>query len=110
MIVPDADKAVIEPKKITDYCFNPQHAAGKHKARVFANALDLELEHAGELLAALLDAVRNRQARLGNSNEFGQSYVVDFEMERERKKATVRPIWIVENAKNYPRLITCYVL
>ena len=39
--LPNPDRAVVDLAKLRDYCLNPQHEEGKHKARVFASALGL---------------------------------------------------------------------
>ena len=44
--LPNGHKAVVEIAKLTDYCLNPQHEDGKHKARAFASALGLGREDA----------------------------------------------------------------
>ncbi|WP_369750949.1 DUF6883 domain-containing protein [Calothrix sp. PCC 7507] len=41
------------------YCLNPEHPEGKHKARVFKSALNLDLNDAEELQTILLQAVAN---------------------------------------------------
>jgi hypothetical protein len=33
--LPNYEKAIIPDEKIYDYCLNPNHERGKHKARVF---------------------------------------------------------------------------
>ena len=45
-LLPNGDRAVVDIAKLTDYCLNPQHEDGKHKARVFASALGLGREDA----------------------------------------------------------------
>ena len=49
MLLPNGERAVVELEKLTDYCLNPEHARGKHKARVFAAALGIDIANA-ELL------------------------------------------------------------
>ncbi len=58
MFVPNSEKAVVDVRKLTDYCLNPEHEIGKHKARVFESALDLTVEDAEELRETLLVAVK----------------------------------------------------
>ena len=36
MFLPNPSLAVVELAKLTDYCLDPAHEDGKHKARVFA--------------------------------------------------------------------------
>lgn len=59
MKLPNRECAIVEIDKIAGYCLNPEHPEGKHKARVFKSALDLNLDDAKELQAILLQAVAN---------------------------------------------------
>ncbi len=110
MIVPNAENAIVDMQKLRAYCLDPQHKIGRYKARVFASALDLTEKNAEELAEALLVAVRNKDAKIGRSDKFGQRYTVDFTFERGEKKTTVRSVWIIEADTAFPRLITCFVL
>ena len=42
MKLPNADRAVVEMQKLVDYCLDPEHPRGKHKARVFLSSCGLE--------------------------------------------------------------------
>lgn len=110
MFVPNAEKAVVDVRKLTDYCLNLEHEIGKHNARVFESALDLTVEDAEELRETLIVAVKNNEAEAGRFDKFGQRYPVDFIMKRGAKKATVRSGWIIETNTDYPHLTTCFVL
>ncbi len=44
MKLPNSDRAVVDIAKLRDYCLNPAHPRGRHKARVFAAALGLTAE------------------------------------------------------------------
>ncbi|MGH7818267.1 MAG: DUF6883 domain-containing protein [Candidatus Binatia bacterium] len=44
MRIPNADRAVVDPRKLRDYCLSPIHPRGRHKARVFAAAVGLRSE------------------------------------------------------------------
>ncbi|MBW4578518.1 MAG: hypothetical protein KME42_02970 [Tildeniella nuda ZEHNDER 1965/U140] len=110
MKLPNPDQAVIDMQKLTNYCLNPEHADGQHKAYVFQAALGIRLENAIELRDALLQAVKNDDAVPGKLNQHGQKYVIDFSMTRFEKLAVVRSAWIVRYDENFPRLVTCYIL
>jgi hypothetical protein len=69
---------VVDLRKIRDYCLNPDHPRGRHKARVFVVALGLTLEDAEELRDALLAAARDREAVATEQDEHGQRYTLDF--------------------------------
>ena len=39
MKIPNAELAIVDIRKLRDYCLNPAHDEGKHKARLFMMAL-----------------------------------------------------------------------
>ena len=43
MRLPNGDKAVVDPRKLPDYCLSPAHPIGKHKARLFEAATGITL-------------------------------------------------------------------
>jgi hypothetical protein len=110
MIVPGAERAVVDVRKLTAYCLDEDHVIGKHKARVFRSALGLRPDNAFELIGYLKSAVMNTDAELGVLNEFGQRYIVDFELAHGSKSAAVRSVWIVDTGSDFPRLVTCFVI
>jgi hypothetical protein len=78
MTVPQAGRAVGDLAKLRDYCLNPFHEDGKHKARVFAAALGLGRADAEWLRERLLEAVVSKPAVIASEARFGTLYVVDF--------------------------------
>jgi hypothetical protein len=110
MILPSAERAVVDIAKLRDYCLNPDHLRGRHKARVFARVLGVTAEQAEDLREALLAAARTGHATAGDRDDYGQRYVVDFIMEGTSGSATVRSSWIVRVGEDFPRLTSCYVL
>ncbi len=96
--------------KIAAYCLNPEHPEGKHKARVFKSALDLDIDNAEELQTALLQAVVTYDAIPAKTNPHGQKYILDFPLSRLEKQAVIHSVWIVRNNEDFPRLVTCYIL
>jgi hypothetical protein len=110
MIVPNAEKAVVDIRKLRDYCLSPNHEVGKHKARVFEAALNLTEKDAAVLRTALLQAVKVSDFEIGRFDEHGQRYIIDFEFVRRDKRAVVRSIWIIDAGSEIPRLVTCLVI
>lgn len=49
MKLPNGAKAVIPEGKLEDYCLNPFHPDGKHKAKVFGKALGIIQESSVKL-------------------------------------------------------------
>lgn len=65
MKIPNGDKAVVDVRKLKDYCLNPSHEIGKHKARVFKGALDLTIDDCEFLRSRLLEAAGSDRAVMG---------------------------------------------
>ncbi len=101
MKLPNPENTIIDDKKLASYSLNPNHSEGKHKARVFKSALDLDLSSMEELKVALIVAVQNYDAIPGKSNSYGQKYVIDFPMTRGEKTAIIHSVWIVRNSENF---------
>jgi Domain of unknown function (DUF6883) len=45
MKLPHGDKAIVDQRKVVDYCLSPYHDDGKHKARLFEDLLGLTRDH-----------------------------------------------------------------
>jgi hypothetical protein len=110
MLIPNAENAVIDIRKLRDYCLNPAHDDGKHKARLFVSSLGMMAEDAEDLRQILLEVVTSHEARLGRRDEFGQRYTLDFTIEWQNRSALLRSGWIIEHDSEIPRLTTCYPL
>jgi Domain of unknown function (DUF6883) len=110
MKLPNAPNALVDVSKLRDYCLNPAHPRGRHKARVFANVLGIRREHAELLRKALLDAALSNEAIPGERDVYGQRYVIDFLMSGTGGRAMVRSTWIVLSSEDFARLTSCYIL
>lgn len=110
MRLPNPEFAVVDLRKLRDYCLNPEHPRGKHKAQVFSVALGLGAGDAEELRETLLSAARSEEAITGEEDEYGKRYVLDSEMRTAVGTATVRSGWIVRHGEDFPRLTSCYVV
>jgi hypothetical protein len=110
MGLPNAERAEVDPRKLTDYCLSPSHPVGKHKAAVFRAALGLTAADAGELREWLLRAAVSGEPVTGRADEFGERFVIDFPATTASGSATIRSAWIVRAGEDFPRLTTCYIL
>lgn len=108
--LPNPENAIVEIRKLRDYCLSPSHPRGRHKARVFASVLGLTADDAEEVREALLAAAISEDAAPTENDEYGQRYVLDFEMKAETRAATVRSGWIVRRGEDFPRFTSCWVL
>ncbi|MBI4670213.1 MAG: hypothetical protein HY741_00915 [Chloroflexi bacterium] len=110
MKIPNAERAEVDIRKLRDYCLNPDHFEGKHKARLFAAAFGMTARDAAELSEILLQVVKTHDAVFGRRDGYGQRYVIDFMMEWRGRRALVRCAGIIENDSTIPHLTTCYPL
>lgn len=109
MRLPNPGRAVVDIVKLSNYCLNPQHEDGKHKARVFAAALGVSQNDAEWLQNRLL-AIAHEEAIFIRENQFGRLYLIDSRLETPRGAAVVRSGWIVRTGEDFARLTTCFVL
>ena len=110
MLISKAENAVVDIRKLRDYCLNLEHDDGKHKARLFASILGMTAENAEELRQIILEIVKTHEAQLGRQDQFGQRYTLDFTIEWHNKRATLRSGWIIESGSEIPKLTTRYPL
>jgi hypothetical protein len=110
MKIPGAERAVVDIRKLRDYCLSTTHPRDQHKALVFASVLGLTEQEADFLRDRLLQVVANEEATLTGQDSYGERYLLDFELQGPTGKATIRSSWIVRTDEDFPRLITCYVL
>ncbi len=110
MRMPNGDRAVLDDAKLLDYCLSQTHPRGRHKARVFAAALGITAAEAAHLKAALLAAARDAEALPTRQNQFGQTYEIRAPLTGPGGTRDVLSIWIVADADQLPRLVTCYVV
>jgi hypothetical protein len=110
MKLPNAEAAVIDIRKIRDYCLSREHPRGKHKAQVFEIALGMDASHCGELEEVLRIVSQREEASPGTSDQYGARYIIDFRLERSGRSAKIRSCWIVRQGETAPRFVTCYVL
>lgn len=110
MKLPNGEQAVVDVAKLQEYCLDPTHPRGRHKARLFAAALGLTADQSVHVRDLLLAAANTEEATATNRDGYGQRYVVDLMMTGPVGQATVRSSWIIRNGEDFPQLTSCYVL
>ena len=108
--LPHSERAILDLRKLAGYCLNHEHPRGRHKARVFRQALGLDRSEAQWLREALLNALPNSEAVLLVDDIFGSRWRADLTVKRHGKSVMVRSIWIVRAGEQTPRFVTCWVL
>jgi hypothetical protein len=110
MKLPNGERAIVPLEKLRDYCLNPSHRVGSHKAHVFESVLGLTTGDAEELQQRLISVARTGDAMVGMQNDYGQRYIVDFQMTTAMGTAVVRSMWIILTGGDALRLTSCYIL
>jgi hypothetical protein len=110
MKLPGGAYGIVEISKLRDYCLDPHHPRGRHKARVFLSALGLGQGDADFLRSALLEAAQEKDAVPGEADQYGVRFTVDFLIAHGDREATVRSAWIILRGESAPRLTSCFVL
>ena len=110
MLIPNPERAVVDIRKLRDYCLDLMHDEGKQKARLFAAALGMTADDAEDLRDILFQALKTHDAQLGRRDEYGQRYRIDFALEWRGKRAIIRSAWMIEHGSDTPRLTSCYPL
>ncbi len=110
MTLPNADQAVVDVRKLRDYCLNADHHRGQHKARVFKSALGWTADEAEDGRRRLLEAVLYTNARFLGADDYGHQYALDFVAQGVIEPATVRSLWIIRHGEDFLRFASCYVL
>lgn len=109
MKLPGGSRAIVERQKLKDYCLDPSHPRGKHKARVFSSVLGFTADDAERLAEALLASAATGEAQQGIADMYGERYVLDSVVSGPRGTAIVRSTWIVRRGQTTPRLTSCFV-
>ena len=109
MKLPNGDRAIVDRRKLTNYCLSFDHDDGSHKARLFQALVGLNQSNSSLLLDALHRAAAAGDASPGKSDSYGRRYIIDFEFNGPRGTAVIRSAWIVKADEDVPRLVTCYI-
>ena len=108
--LPNGRQAIVDSRKIANYCLSPEHDDGRHKAHLFQALTGLNRDNAGLLVDALRQAAASGDTAAGRVDRYGRRYVIDFEFTGPSGTAMIRSAWIVRAGEDMPRLVTCYIL
>jgi hypothetical protein len=108
--LPNSERALVDIRKLEDYCLDPTHPRGRHKARVFRESLGIDRSDAQWLRQALLKGVRENEANELAKDRFGSRWRVDMPLARHGKAVVIRTVWIMRTGEQAPYFVTCWVL
>jgi hypothetical protein len=103
-----ANRAVIDPRKLTDYALNPNHPVGGNKAIVFER-LGFSRANAEDLMSQLRTGVMENTPLPGKVDQFGPRFTVDIPVVGPRASGVVRTGWIYKAGSSTPELTTLFV-
>lgn len=106
--LPNADKAIIEAKKVQDYLLSPTHPKGRYKANFFRE-LGYSAGSWGVLEQDLRDLILCNDVTASRKSRYGQKFSVEGRLTGPNgKTAQVLTVWIMLTGESVPRLVTAY--
>ena len=109
-ILPNADRAIIDPDKSVSYALNPSHPTGRHKARVFQAALGYNRSNISDLISRIRLAILQEEAQFLKQDRHGRHWRVDMSVEGPKGAARIRTAWLYDRGDDAPKLVTAFVL
>lgn len=108
MPLPEAARAVVEPRKLRDYLLSPSHPVGRFKASFFGD-LGYTQDGWGVLSADLRQHAIAGVARPIEATRFGQKYEVTGPLRGPAgREAEVVAVWIILTGEDFPRFVTAF--
>ncbi|AVK04822.1 pre-toxin domain with VENN motif family protein [Pseudomonas paraeruginosa] len=104
-----ANRAVIDPRKLTDYALNPDHPVGGNKARVFESVLGFTKGNSDLLMKQLKEGVMKNTPIPGKVDQYGARFTVDIPVIGPNGNGVVRSGWIYKPGSNTPEMTTIFV-
>ena len=103
-------KVSIDIRKLRDYCLNPYHPIGKHKARVFSSQLGIEKSDAQWLKDTIVEKIKDAEIEWLHEDEYGKRCSANLRLDIYNNYANVKTIWIIRKGRKVPELVTCYII
>jgi len=106
MKLPNAELAIIDPRKLRNYALSLLHPVGRFKAAFFSR-LGFTAENWERLDLELRRMAVSETAELGERTPFGQKYLIRaFLLGPKGVRAKIRSVWIILDGEQAPRLVT----
>jgi hypothetical protein len=90
--LPNVENAFVDVSKLRDYCLNPNHPEGKHKARAFQEKLGIGRNDAELLRKIILEGIIKADATEQKPVLYGRRFRVDFEVERGQQFVLLKAV------------------
>jgi hypothetical protein len=110
MKLPNANKAIVDRKKIVDYLLNPAHPAGGSKALFFLR-FGFTVANWQHLTEALLRHARENEVTATEQTVYGRRFVVEGPLTTpDGSRLNVRSAWYIDEGDSAPRFVTAHPL
>jgi hypothetical protein len=107
LLIPNADRAVIEPAKLHDYLLSRTHPIGRFKA-VFFQALGYSSENWRRLDADLRSQHLSKDAD-DEATPYGRKFVIRATLVGPSGASVVLvSVWVVRAGEDFARFVTAY--
>jgi predicted transcriptional regulator len=104
------NRVVVDLRKLIEYALDPNNPVGRHKARVFEQALGFTKDNYDLLLTQIECAALSAEAHLKRTDIHGRHYSVDLKITGPQgQQAVVRTGWLVAPNSDEAWLTTLYV-
>lgn len=90
--LPSSGRAVVDIAKLRDYCLNPNHPEGRHKARVFLAALGIRQKDAEWLAEQIRQKLPTVDFATCEITPFGERYDVDMVISNGKRRRLSVPV------------------
>jgi hypothetical protein len=108
VLIPNADRATIDPAKLRDYLLSAAHPIGRFKARFFT-ALGFTLDRSEELVEALRIQHLTQDCQPAGTTDRGQKYTIRAILNGPTgQSALVVSVWFIPVDGDVPRFVTAY--
>jgi hypothetical protein len=105
--LPNAEKAIIDPRKIRDYLLSSVHPVGRFKSHFFGR-LGFSGETWHEFRRQLEGIALHEDAEISGRTDYGQKYIVRGTIAGMAGSVKVLTVWIVLDGEDVPRFVTAY--
>ena len=108
MLLPNADRAEIEPEKLRGYLLSPTHPVGRFKSRFFA-ALGYSADAWQTLEADLRIQHLSQDVEPGEPTSYGQPFTIRAILKGPNdESALVVSIWFIRESSMVPHFVSAF--
>jgi hypothetical protein len=108
MKLPNAQKAIVDERTISEYLLSPSHPVGRFKAKFFGS-IGFHPEAWPGFIEGLKRRAAEGEAQVLEDSEYGRKYAVRGQMSGAgARPAGVESVWIIRPGDDTPRGVSLY--